>query len=89
MERQVGEEQRREERAAEPPPEWIAEQGVGSGPPTIHTTLGDRGDACWDIKVNHVRVRPISREQALRAIDEAGANACERCRPDAELGIFG
>lgn len=87
--RQVSEEERRLEREAQPPPEWMSEQSIGAGPPTIHTTLGDRADACWDLKVDHVKVRPILREQALRAIDEAGATACERCRPDTELGILG
>lgn len=88
-EREVGEEARRLEREAQPPPEWMSEQSIGARPPTIHTTLGDHADACWDIKVDHARVRPILREQALRAIDEAGATACERCRPDTELGILG
>lgn len=88
-EREVGVEARRLERAAQPPPEWISQAPVGSGPLTIHTTLGEHADACFGLKVDHVRVRPIHREQALRAIDENGATACERCRPDTELGILG
>ncbi|MFJ3699555.1 DUF6233 domain-containing protein [Streptomyces sp. NPDC090052] len=87
-ERRAHEEQRRLERAAQPPPEWVAQSGVGSGPPTIHTTLGDHADTCWDAEVDFARVRPISREQALRALTVEGATPCIQCRPDTVLGLL-
>ncbi|WP_371793055.1 DUF6233 domain-containing protein [Streptomyces sp. NBC_01471] len=87
-EREVQEEQRRQERAAQPPPEWVAQNGVGAGPPTIHTTLGDSADTCWDAEVDYARVRPISREQALRALTVEGAYPCIQCRPDTVLGLL-
>ncbi|WP_405944773.1 DUF6233 domain-containing protein [Streptomyces sp. NBC_00932] len=87
MERKVQEEQYQRERAAQPAPEWVAQKGVGAGPPTIHTTRGE-ADACWDAEVDYARVRPISREQALRALGEEGAQACIQCRPDTMLGLL-
>ncbi|WP_371793760.1 DUF6233 domain-containing protein [Streptomyces sp. NBC_01471] len=86
-ERRVQEERHRQERAAQPPPEWVAQNGVGSGPPTIHTTLGDSANTCWDAEVDYARVRPITREQARRALTEEGAQACIQCRPDTVLGL--
>lgn len=85
-ERVEAEGQRRQERAAQPPPEWVAQRGVGAGPPTIHTTLGE-ADACWDAVVDYARVRPITRAQALRALADEGAQACIQCRPDTVLGL--
>lgn len=86
MKRKAQEEQYAKERAEQPRPEWVAQRGVGTGPPTIHTTLGDP-EACWDAEVDYARVRPISREQALRALTEEGAQACIQCRPDTVLGL--
>ncbi|MEV6791265.1 DUF6233 domain-containing protein [Streptomyces sp. NPDC051320] len=87
-ERRLSEAQARQEREAQPPPEWIVQRGVGSGPATVHTMLGAYSEVCWGLRVDHVRIRPVSREQAMRAITEEGVVPCERCRPDTALGLL-
>ncbi|MFK4225324.1 DUF6233 domain-containing protein [Streptomyces sp. NPDC019890] len=32
--------------------------------------------------------KPLTREQALRAITEEGITACAYCRPDTDLGVL-
>ncbi|MGW1735322.1 DUF6233 domain-containing protein, partial [Streptomyces sp. NPDC001999] len=34
------------------------------------------------------RTKPMTREQALRALTEDGITACPYCRPDRELGVL-
>ncbi|MGW1736284.1 DUF6233 domain-containing protein, partial [Streptomyces sp. NPDC001999] len=34
------------------------------------------------------RTKPMTREQALRALTEDGITACAYCRPDRELGVL-
>ncbi|WP_406409112.1 DUF6233 domain-containing protein [Streptomyces sp. NBC_01643] len=34
------------------------------------------------------RTKPMTREQALRALTEDGIMACPYCRPDRELGVL-
>ncbi|MEV4943484.1 DUF6233 domain-containing protein [Streptomyces zaomyceticus] len=42
------------------------------------------GDCC--LAVPHRK--PLSSEEARRALADGGARACEICRPDSELGIL-
>ncbi|WP_371792313.1 DUF6233 domain-containing protein [Streptomyces sp. NBC_01471] len=82
------EEELRRERAAQPPPEWVAARDRAQGTVTVHTTLGDRADICWGIKVDHVRTKAINRAQALQALTTDGATPCDKCRPDTVLGVL-
>ncbi|MGW0885684.1 DUF6233 domain-containing protein [Streptomyces sp. NPDC002671] len=63
-----------------PPPDWIAELGIGVGrPPTqVH-----RGTCHMAGKRRH----PIGQDEARRLLAD-GTSACTHCRPDADLGIL-
>ncbi|MET9517387.1 DUF6233 domain-containing protein [Streptomyces sp. NPDC002994] len=73
------EEQRK--RPLPPPPDWVLQQGIGQGGPPLAVHVG----GCT---LAGGRPRPISREQALRALAE-GIEACQVCRPDTDLGWLG
>lgn len=64
-----------------PPPDWVIQHGIGQGGPPLAVHVGGCGLAGG-------RVKPISREQALRALAD-GVEACQVCRPDTELGWLG
>ncbi|MCX4819686.1 DUF6233 domain-containing protein [Streptomyces sp. NBC_01142] len=63
-------------------PEWRLSMQRAGGRPTpdaVHTSdCGMAGNA----------TRPLTREQALRAITEDGITACPYCRPDTDLGVL-
>ncbi|MFJ3270986.1 DUF6233 domain-containing protein [Streptomyces sp. NPDC086776] len=69
------------ERARRPTPDWVMELGIGVGRRPIEVHVG----GCY---AAGKRQRPISREQAVAALDE-GIRACIHCRPDTELGVLG
>ncbi|MFF5894366.1 DUF6233 domain-containing protein [Streptomyces argenteolus] len=67
-----------------PPPEpsWklsVLRAGAGARPDAVHT--GDCG-------MGGGSTRPMTREQALRALTEDGIPACPYCRPDRDLGVL-
>ncbi|WP_044378706.1 DUF6233 domain-containing protein [Streptomyces noursei] len=66
--------------AALPPPDWVLQLDVGRDARPVVVHVG----AC---NLAGRRARPISREQASRALTE-GLEACAICRPDTELGIL-
>ncbi|ELS55837.1 DUF6233 domain-containing protein [Streptomyces viridochromogenes] len=73
-------ERRRGEERRPPPPEWLIERGLNpKNIVAVHT-----GD-CWGLGD---RCRPVSRSQALEAL-EHGVPACRLCRPDTALGYEG
>ncbi|MFJ9033035.1 DUF6233 domain-containing protein [Streptomyces sp. NPDC102274] len=61
----------------QPPPEWVVERRVEQK--TVH--VGD----CW---VAGKKAQPITREQAVAAFTEHGAQPCDVCRPDTALGVL-
>ncbi|MFF8784878.1 DUF6233 domain-containing protein [Streptomyces sp. NPDC015125] len=63
-----------------PPPDWVVQPGIGRDAHPVAVHVGGCGAAGQ-------RARPISREQAVRALTE-GIEACGLCRPDTELGIL-
>lgn len=63
-----------------PPPDWVAQLSIGTDVHPVAVHIGGCGAAGR-------RARPISREQAVRALTE-GIEACDLCRPDTELGIL-
>jgi hypothetical protein len=73
-------ERRRGEEMRPAPPEWLLEHGL-SGPQGrplyVHT------GACWNAGD---RSRPVTREQALHALQQVPA--CSHCRPDTALGYL-
>ncbi|MEH0428821.1 DUF6233 domain-containing protein [Streptomyces stelliscabiei] len=83
--RWIAEEERKIEAAEarrEPPPsqDWLIEQGLnGRSPVYVHV------GGCWNAGK---RSRGVDRDQAVRALAEAGVPACPHCRPDTELGIL-
>ncbi|MEV6548036.1 DUF6233 domain-containing protein [Streptomyces sp. NPDC051597] len=83
---EITEQEARDARAAQPPPDWLIQHGIGAGPVTVHTTLTDGADRCW-AKAGRERCHPATRDQALQALT-AGGQACEICRPDTALGIL-
>ncbi|GFE19991.1 DUF6233 domain-containing protein [Streptomyces nigrescens] len=63
-----------------PPPDWVLQLRIdGEGQPIAVHVGGCRTAGR--------RARPISRDQAMRAIAE-GLEPCGLCRPDTELGIL-
>ncbi|MEU3990062.1 DUF6233 domain-containing protein [Streptomyces platensis] len=63
-----------------PPPDWVLQLRIdGEGQP-IAVHVGGCQTAGR-------RARPISRDQAMRALTE-GLEPCGLCRPDTELGIL-
>ncbi|MBD0743623.1 hypothetical protein BG418_18795 [Streptomyces sp. CBMA152] len=83
---EISSEEHRAARAAQPPPEWLIQTGIGIGPPTVHTSLTDGADQCW-ARAGNERCRPATQEQARQALTDGG-RACETCRPDTALGIL-
>ncbi|MFD7233187.1 DUF6233 domain-containing protein [Streptomyces sp. NPDC059881] len=72
----------RKSEQAKPPPEWTLETSInGRTPLTVHA-----GDC--RMGGSQVRTRPLSREDAIRALTVGGVKACEFCRPNSELGIL-
>ncbi|MBT2477670.1 DUF6233 domain-containing protein [Streptomyces sp. ISL-94] len=81
----VAEEQRLTEQAARlpqaPPPDWELETDLGRHPVRVHAggcTMGGKG---W-------RMRPISRQAALRALGVDKIPPCPYCSPDTLLGVL-
>lgn len=65
-----------------PPPELEACIATGrrpAHPDAVHTS---------DCGMAGKRTRPMSRDQALRAITEDGIPPCPYCRPDTDLGVL-
>ncbi|MFE2324572.1 DUF6233 domain-containing protein [Streptomyces sp. NPDC059385] len=63
------------------PPEWELESDLGRRPVRVHVggcTMGGKG----------LRMRRISRDDALRLLGVDRLEACRYCRPDAELGVL-
>ncbi|MEU1078196.1 DUF6233 domain-containing protein [Streptomyces sp. NPDC005878] len=83
---EIEEQKARDARAAQPPPDWLIQHGIGAGPLTVHTNLSEDSDRCW-ARAGAERCRPSSREQAFQALND-GARACEICRPDTILGVL-
>ncbi|MFL4491598.1 DUF6233 domain-containing protein [Streptomyces sp. VTCC 41912] len=67
--------------APPPPPEWVLQLSIGGEGQPIAVHVG----GC---RTAGRRARPISREEAMRALAE-GVDPCALCRPDTELGILG
>lgn len=63
-------------------PTWVVSFLRKQGQPTADSV--HRGDC----KMASHHTRPLTREQAVRAIAEGGLRACVICRPDSELGIL-
>ncbi|MFE4420469.1 DUF6233 domain-containing protein [Streptomyces sp. NPDC056817] len=79
LERREQERQRGAE-ARPPVPDWIIEQGLNRDalPITVHVGGCHMAGKRW---------KGVPRDVALRALTE-GVQACEHCRPDAELGYL-
>lgn len=71
----------RQQVVAPPPPDWVVQLDVGRDAHPVAVHVGGCGTAGR-------RARPISREQAIRALTD-GLEPCALCRPDSELGILG
>ncbi|MFE4857408.1 DUF6233 domain-containing protein [Streptomyces sp. NPDC056670] len=65
-------------RTPPPVPDWAIEMSLTGTPVTVH--VGGCG-----LGGTQARTKPISRDEALRALSE-GVEACGICRPDAALG---
>jgi hypothetical protein len=66
--------------APPPPPEWELELDLGRRPVRVHVggcSMGGKG----------FRRHALTREAALRALAEH-LDACQYCRPDADLGVL-
>ncbi|MFF7411697.1 DUF6233 domain-containing protein [Streptomyces lydicus] len=63
-----------------PPPDWVLQLSIGGEGQPIAVHVGGCRSA-------GKRARPISRDQAMRAVTE-GLEPCVLCRPDTELGIL-
>lgn len=72
---------RRAEERRPPPPEWLLERGIGAGSPPARVHRGGCDMA------EGVRVKPISEEQARRAMYEH-VEACPFCNPDTALRVI-
>lgn len=69
------------QRATPPPlPAWVVQLSIGGEGQPIAVHVG----GC---RTAGRRARPISRDQAMRALAE-GLEPCALCRPDTELGIL-
>ncbi|MFD8545698.1 DUF6233 domain-containing protein [Streptomyces sp. NPDC059649] len=66
--------------APPPPPDWVLQLSIGGEGQPIAVHVGGCRTAGG-------RARPISRDQAMRALAE-GLEPCVLCRPDTELGIL-
>ncbi|MFJ9824907.1 DUF6233 domain-containing protein [Streptomyces sp. NPDC101160] len=69
-------------RARREPPAWVVSylrQGGQAVPDSVH-----RGDC----RMTSGHTRPISQDQARRALAEGRIQACQICRADADLGIL-
>ncbi|GAA2200516.1 DUF6233 domain-containing protein [Streptomyces bangladeshensis] len=86
MDRWIADEERREaERqrrlaARRNAPEWAVEHGL-NGRTAVYVHVGGCTGAGG-------RAKGVGREQAVRALTEAGVPACPLCRPDTALGIL-
>ncbi|MFB7630479.1 DUF6233 domain-containing protein [Streptomyces sp. NPDC056149] len=70
-----------QKRAAPPPvPKWVVQLSIGGSGQPVAVHVGD-------CTLAGRRARPISHEQAVRALTE-GLEACSLCRPDTELGML-
>ncbi|MFG2747990.1 DUF6233 domain-containing protein [Streptomyces xanthophaeus] len=64
-----------------PPPEWELELDLGRRPSMVHAggcTMGGKG----------LRARPLTREEALRALGVERIPPCPYCSPDTMLGVL-
>ncbi|MCB8908354.1 MULTISPECIES: DUF6233 domain-containing protein [unclassified Streptomyces] len=59
---------------------WITER-AGGRPVADSVHIGD-------CRLAAPHRKPLSREEARRALTDGGIRACEICRPDSELGIL-
>lgn len=74
-----------EERVAEadslkppPPPQWGYSHARGDKPPTVHT---------WNCGMSGPK-KPLTRDQALRALTVDQIPPCVYCTPDRDLGVL-
>ncbi|MEU5145114.1 DUF6233 domain-containing protein [Streptomyces sp. NPDC021139] len=63
-----------------PPPDWLLEQGLNRGSPSVYVHVGD----CWN---TGTRSKAIDQQQARRALAD-GVTACPHCRPDSALRML-
>ncbi|MBT2876439.1 DUF6233 domain-containing protein [Streptomyces albidoflavus] len=61
-----------------PPPAYVVQLGIGTGPPAAVHIGG--------CPVAGSRVRPLDTEQARQALVDV--EACSMCRPDTDLGLL-
>lgn len=86
MDRWIADEERREaerrHRLAlrQNDPEWAIERGL-NGRSAVYVHVGGCASAGG-------RAKGVDRDQAVRALTEAGVPACPLCRPDTVLGIL-
>ncbi|MEU0006540.1 DUF6233 domain-containing protein [Streptomyces sp. NPDC006314] len=86
MDRWIADEERREtERqrrlaVRQNVPDWLVERGL-DGRNAVYVHVGGCSSAGG-------RSKGVGREQAVRALTEAGVAACPLCRPDTVLGII-
>ncbi|MER5464101.1 DUF6233 domain-containing protein [Streptomyces sp. NPDC002668] len=85
--RWIAQEEQREAAAARaartrPPvdPDWCVSYGIGGDRKPLAVHVGDCGMA--------KHRKPVSQEQARRAMTEEGVEACAFCRPDTALGVL-
>jgi hypothetical protein len=84
----IKDEERREaerirgEQARPPDPDWLIEQGIGQGRPSVYVHAGH-----CDMAPKPPRAKGITQDQARRALHER-VDACPHCRPDTELGVL-
>ncbi|UUU31999.1 DUF6233 domain-containing protein [Streptomyces sp. CA-210063] len=71
----------RAEELRPPPPEWLLERSIGAGSPAVRVHQG----GC--VMASGVRLKPISEEQARRALYEH-VEACPFCTPDTVLQVI-
>ncbi|MFD9633637.1 DUF6233 domain-containing protein, partial [Streptomyces violascens] len=69
-------------RTPPPPPDWILSY--------LRTGSTSRADAVHvgGCGMTGKRTKPITREQALRALTVEDVPPCQYCRPDSELGVL-
>ncbi|WP_234376461.1 DUF6233 domain-containing protein [Streptomyces sp. CB01201] len=68
-----------------PPPDWVITAGRG---PALPGTAGARTVHVGGCGMAHGTSRPVTRDQALRAITVEDVPPCQYCRPDSELGVL-
>jgi hypothetical protein len=81
VERRREDERRNREARRPAPPEWLIERGIGVGAPPTRVHCG----GCYMAPA--VRVRPVTEDQARRALYEH-VDACSHCNPDTELRVI-